>query len=134
MSYTSALQIIVLEDRPEYIRDLPPGKAEQMEREPFELRVICNPSLRAMDQSGARFYEGCLSVQDIRCTSLQSLNHRLTKFQAFSCRMSLYEEAGLDTEAVGGLHCSATGTQAHWFIKTCIIKGLLERSISNFKV
>ena len=54
--------MIVLEDRPEYMRGLPPGKAEQMEREPFELRVICNPKLRAMDESGARFYEGCLSV------------------------------------------------------------------------
>ena len=58
----SELQVIVLEDRPEYMRGLPPGKAEQMEREPFELRVICNPKLRAMDESGARFYEGCLSV------------------------------------------------------------------------
>ena len=52
----------MLEDRPEYIRGLPPGKAKQMEREPFDLRVICNPGLSTMDESGARFYEGCLSV------------------------------------------------------------------------
>ena len=52
----------MLEDKPEYIRSMPPGKAEQMQRQPFELLVLCNPQLKAVGQAGARFYEGCLSV------------------------------------------------------------------------
>ena len=73
--YCSNLQVIVLEDRPEYMRGLPPGKAEQMQREPFELRVICNPNLRAIDESGARFYEGCLSVPGYQVNISARLGH-----------------------------------------------------------
>ena len=77
MPSCSELQVIVLEDRPEYMRGLPSGKAKQMEREPFELRVICNPKLRAMDESGARFYEGCLSVPGYQVYFPENQNHRL---------------------------------------------------------
>ena len=52
----------MLEDKPAYIRGMPPGKAEQMQRKPFELLVLCNPRLKPVGQAGARFYEGCLSV------------------------------------------------------------------------
>ena len=52
----------MLEDRPEYVRSLPPGRAEQLQRRPFELIAICNPKLKPVGRSGARFYEGCLSV------------------------------------------------------------------------
>ena len=62
MHVGSGLQIIVLEDKPEYIQGMPPGKAEQMQRQPFELLTICNPKLTPVGQAEARFYEGCLSV------------------------------------------------------------------------
>lgn len=52
----------MLEDRPEYVRSLPPGKAEQLQRRPFGLTAICNPKLKPVGRSGARFFEGCLSV------------------------------------------------------------------------
>ena len=52
----------MLEDRPEFVRSLPFGKAEQLHRRPFELIAICNPKLKPGGRSGARFYEGCLSV------------------------------------------------------------------------
>ena len=52
----------MLEDKPEYIRGMPPEMAEQMQRKPFELLVLCNPRLQASGQAGGRFYEGCLSV------------------------------------------------------------------------
>ena len=97
MSFYSELQVIVLEDRPEYIRGLPPGKAEQMEREPFELRVVCNPSLRATDESGARFYEGCLSVPGYQVTICVI---GLAKFQMlFMYRIT--QQGISDNEAVG---------------------------------
>ena len=37
MSSCSELQVIVLEDKLEYIRGLPPGKAEQMDRSHLSL-------------------------------------------------------------------------------------------------
>jgi len=56
------LQVIVLEDRPEYVATLPEGTAEQLQRVPFEPLVIINPRLTALSAEGARFFEGCLSV------------------------------------------------------------------------
>lgn len=64
----------MLEDKPEYIRGLPPGRAGQMQREPFELLVICNPTLKPVGQSGARFYEGCLSVPGYQVSILSILS------------------------------------------------------------
>jgi peptide deformylase len=54
----------VLEDSPEYVMSRPAGKAAQMQRRPFELIAICNLKLKPLGQSGARFYEGCLSIPD----------------------------------------------------------------------
>ena len=56
------LQVIVTEDRPEYISLLPDGLAEQQQRAPFEPLVIVNPSLTPLSSDGARYNEGCLSV------------------------------------------------------------------------
>ncbi|KAL4434677.1 hypothetical protein ABPG77_002800 [Micractinium sp. CCAP 211/92] len=56
------LQVIVLEDRPEYIAAMAEGVPEMVQRVPFEPLAIVNPRLRALSQHGMRFYEGCLSV------------------------------------------------------------------------
>ena len=56
------LQVIVMEDRPEYIALLPEGLAEQQQRAPFEPLVIVNPTLAPLGADGARYHEGCLSV------------------------------------------------------------------------
>ncbi|PSC68155.1 Peptide deformylase chloroplastic [Micractinium conductrix] len=56
------LQIIVLEDKPEYLAAVAPELAEQQQRMPFEALVVINPRLRTLSDAGARFYEGCLSV------------------------------------------------------------------------
>jgi len=45
-----------------------------MQREPFELLVICNPTLKPVGQSGARFYEGCLSVPGYQVSVLSMLS------------------------------------------------------------
>ncbi|KAL4447557.1 hypothetical protein ABPG75_004776 [Micractinium tetrahymenae] len=56
------LQVIVLEDRPEYIAAMPEGVPEMVQRAPFEPLAIVNPRLRALSGDGMRFFEGCLSV------------------------------------------------------------------------
>lgn len=55
-------QIIVLEDRAEYMVSLPDGQAEQQQRVPFEPLVVVNPRIAPLSDAGARFFEGCLSV------------------------------------------------------------------------
>lgn len=54
------LQVIVLEDRPEYIAA--DAAAAEKQRQEFEPLVIVNPILRPLSDDGARFFEGCLSV------------------------------------------------------------------------
>lgn len=62
------LQIIVLEDRKEFLDDLPPGEANRLDREPFGPITLINPKLMPVGRSGARHFEGCLSVPG--CTAM----------------------------------------------------------------
>lgn len=66
-------QVIVLEDRPEYIAAMAEGVPEMVQRVPFEPLAIVNPQLRALSQHGMRFYEGCLSVPHYQARLPQAL-------------------------------------------------------------
>ena len=55
-------QLIVLEDKAEYVARSSPERVATMQRVPFPALAICNPSLRAVGSEGARFFEGCLSI------------------------------------------------------------------------
>ncbi len=57
-----ALQIAVIEDKPEYTRNAPPEVLQQRERVPVPFHVIVNPRLTLHEGEPAEFYEGCLSV------------------------------------------------------------------------
>ena len=63
-------QVIVLEDRPEYIARASPQRAAAMQRAPFSVLAVCNPSLRAAGSEGARFFEGCLSIPGYQARAL----------------------------------------------------------------
>jgi peptide deformylase len=56
------LQIIVCEDRPEYIQNLPPEQCKLRERSAVPYHVIINPSLTIEAGEKAEFFEGCLSA------------------------------------------------------------------------
>lgn len=72
---THCQQVIVLEDREEYIAALPNGVAEQQQRAPFEPLVIINPRLRVLSDAGARFWEGCLSVPGYQVGLVSDWSH-----------------------------------------------------------
>jgi peptide deformylase len=55
-------QVIVLEDRPEYMARLEEDGREVRERAAVPLTVIVNPTLRLIEGARATFFEGCLSV------------------------------------------------------------------------
>ena len=57
-----AVQLAVIEDRPEYMKDLSPAELAERQRRPIDFHVIINPKLSISGDSSAEFFEGCLSV------------------------------------------------------------------------
>ncbi|CAN0878340.1 Peptide deformylase 1A, chloroplastic [Linum grandiflorum] len=72
------LQIIVLEDKPEYIGYAPKEETEAQDRRPFELLVIVNPKLVKKSNRTALFFEGCLSVDGFRAMVERYLDVEVT--------------------------------------------------------
>src|SRR5277367_298764 len=56
------LQLVVIEDRPEYIEKLPTEQASARERRPVPFHVVINPKLTVEGAETLEFFEGCLSV------------------------------------------------------------------------
>jgi peptide deformylase len=56
------VQLAVIEDRPEYAKDISAERLAERERNPVPFQVLINP--RIIEQSGqqAEFFEGCLSL------------------------------------------------------------------------
>lgn len=57
-----SLQLAVIEDREEYLRDLRPEQIAERERRPVPFHVIINPAVTPAGDTRAEFHEGCLSV------------------------------------------------------------------------
>jgi len=56
------IQLTVIEDRAEYVKDATPEILAERERYPVEFQVIINPRIVERSEEQAEFYEGCLSV------------------------------------------------------------------------
>ncbi len=56
------LQVIVFEDRDEYMAQLTPEQRAERGRTPVPLTAIVNPVLRVISETQQTFFEGCLSV------------------------------------------------------------------------
>lgn len=63
-----ALQIAVIQDKPEYTQNVPAEQLELRERAPVPFHVIINPKITLHNAEITEFYEGCLS-----CAGLISL-------------------------------------------------------------
>jgi peptide deformylase len=74
------LQIIVLEDKEEYIRFTLKEETEAQERHPFDLLIIINPKLKSKGIKTAKFFEGCLSVNGFRGLVERHLEVEVTGF------------------------------------------------------
>ncbi|HXR78866.1 MAG TPA: peptide deformylase [Bryobacteraceae bacterium] len=57
-----SLQLAIIEDRAEYLRDLRPEILAERKREPIPFHVIINPQIQLKDGAPAAFFEGCLSL------------------------------------------------------------------------
>jgi peptide deformylase len=57
-----SLQLAVIEDRKEYLKDLSPEFLAERERRPLPFEVIINPVLTLESEPALEFFEGCLSL------------------------------------------------------------------------
>ena len=57
-----ALQLAVIEDRIDYLEDIPPEKLAELKRSPVDFHVIINPVLAIVGDTTVECFEGCLSV------------------------------------------------------------------------
>jgi peptide deformylase len=55
------LQLLVIEDRPEYLKNVTAERLTLLEREAVPFHVLINPRLTRKPSAEARFFEGCLS-------------------------------------------------------------------------
>jgi len=56
------LQLAVIEDREDYLKDLSPAQLEERERKPVPFHVIINPKIGETTERKVEFFEGCLSL------------------------------------------------------------------------
>lgn len=59
-----SIQLLVVEDKPEYIDRGDPDEMKVRERTPLPFQVLANPRLTVVDRTPIELYEGCLSVAD----------------------------------------------------------------------
>ena len=57
-----SIQLAVIEDRIDYIKDVSPEQLAQRQRSPVDFHVIINPQMTIVGETTVDFFEGCLSV------------------------------------------------------------------------
>jgi peptide deformylase len=56
------LQLAVIEDRPEYSKDIAADRLRERERQTVPFQVLINPSIVEQSEEQVEFFEGCLSL------------------------------------------------------------------------
>lgn len=72
-----SIQLAVIEDRAEYLRDLSEQQLARLQRSAIPFHVIINPKLSVLDDSSAQFFEGCLSLEGFQAVVDRALNVRV---------------------------------------------------------
>jgi len=72
-----SIQLAVIEDRAEYLADIPAEQLAKYQRAPVPFHVIINPKLTVVGDSSVEFYEGCLSVEGFTAVVDRALNVRV---------------------------------------------------------
>jgi peptide deformylase len=57
-----SIQLAVIEDCADYLKDVPPEKLTALQRSPVDFHVVINPKLTVIGETVLALYEGCLSV------------------------------------------------------------------------
>jgi len=59
------IQLAVIEDRPEYIKDWTPEQLAERERQSVPFHVIINPRITLIGEERVEAFEGCLSLENL---------------------------------------------------------------------
>jgi peptide deformylase len=73
-------RLVVIEDRPEYVKDIPADRLAERERSPVPFQVLVNPTLTLLDEGTALFFEGCLSMSGLVALTPRALAVRVEAF------------------------------------------------------
>jgi peptide deformylase len=78
-----SIQLAVIEDKPEYVKDADPKVLQERERRPVPFHVLVNPTISLLGPPEVEFFEGCLSlvgytavVPRARGVRVEFLDHR----------------------------------------------------------
>jgi peptide deformylase len=71
------LQLAVIEDKAEYMKDISPEVLAARERKPVPFQVIINPVLTLETTPNADFFEGCLSLPGLTALVLRASRVRV---------------------------------------------------------
>jgi peptide deformylase len=66
------LQLAVIEDKPEYMKEIRPEILAERQRRPVPFHVIINPKLTLETSPDKDFFEGCLSVPGLTALTLRA--------------------------------------------------------------
>ena len=66
------IQLAVIEDKPEYMKEIRPEILAERERHPVPFHVIINPTLTLESTPNKDFFEGCLSVAGLTALVLRA--------------------------------------------------------------
>ncbi len=69
------VQLAVIEDRPEYAKDIAAERLVEREREPVPFQVLINPRIVEQSEEQVEFFEGCLSLAGF--SALVKRSHRV---------------------------------------------------------
>jgi peptide deformylase len=59
------IQLAVIEDREEYIKDWTPEQLAERERDVVPFQVIINPKITLLGEERVEYFEGCLSLENL---------------------------------------------------------------------
>jgi peptide deformylase len=72
-----SLQLAVIEDQAEYLKNVPAQELDQKERRPVPFHVLINPRIVSAGEDNAEFFEGCLSLAGFSAVVPRALTVRV---------------------------------------------------------
>lgn len=84
-----AVQLVVIEDRPEYHKDIVREQLLEKERTPVPFHVLINPRIARRSEESRVFFEGCLSLAGFCALVPRARSVRVEYVDAHGARCSL---------------------------------------------
>ena len=78
------LQLAVIEDREEYLKNAPAAELAEKERAPVPFHVIINPQIEIVGDDNVEFFEGCLSLSGFSALVPRARQVRVTYLNEFA--------------------------------------------------